>query len=155
MRRTDREITELHDIETIISKCQVCHLALSNPDGLPYAVALNFGYAPGSPPALYFHCATSGKKLDLIRQNPRCAFIIDRTLELVTGPTACDWGMKYESVMGAGIIEIASDSAQRRVGLDCIMAQYGHRSPAYRPEAIEKALVLKLTIQEMTGKRCA
>jgi uncharacterized protein len=153
MRRTDREITDLQEMEAILSNCQVCHLALATPEGHPYAVALNFGYAPGKPPALYFHCATTGKKLDLIRQNPRCAFIIDRSLELVTGPTACDWGTKYESVMGSGLIEVVSYPAERQTGLDCIMAQYCSGSPTYHPDTLEKTLVLKLTIDQMTAKR--
>jgi nitroimidazol reductase NimA-like FMN-containing flavoprotein (pyridoxamine 5'-phosphate oxidase superfamily) len=55
MRRKDREIADRAEIEGIISRCQVCHLALSSPDGHPYAVALSFGYASGTPPALYFH----------------------------------------------------------------------------------------------------
>jgi hypothetical protein len=28
------------------------------------------------------------------------AFMLDRAIDLVTGPMACDWSMKYESVMG-------------------------------------------------------
>lgn len=155
MRRKDREISDLHQMENIISQCQICHLALASPEGRPYAVALNFGYEPGNPPSLYFHCAKAGKKLDLIRENPHCAFILDRSLGLVTGPMACDWGMKYESVMGTGMIEILTDPAQRRAGLDRIMAQYGHRSPTYRVEALEKTLVLRLIIEEMTAKRHA
>lgn len=155
MRRTDREVSDPHEIDLIISRCQVCRLALASPEGQPYAVALNFGYEAGKPPALYFHCATSGKKLDFIRQNPRCAFILDRPLELVTGPLACDWGMRYESVMGTGIMEIVTDPAQRRAGLDRIMAQYGAKSPVYQPETLEKTLVLKLIIEEMTAKRRA
>lgn len=153
MRRKDREITELHEIENIISHCQVCHLALASPDGQPYVVALNFGYAPGCQPTLYFHCATAGRKIDLIRKNSHCAFILDRSLELVTGPMACDWGTRYESVMGNGTIEIVSDPIQIRFGLDHIMAHYGHPSPTYRLEALEKTLVLKLAIEQMTAKR--
>ncbi len=155
MRRKDREITDRLQMETIIANCQVCHLALATREGHPYALALNFGYAPGNPAVLYFHCANEGKKLGLIRQNPRCAFILDRPLGLVTGPMACDWGMKYESVMGTGRIEILTDPAERRAGLDCMMAQYGQRSPAYRPEHVGKVLVLRLTIEEMTAKRVA
>ncbi len=155
MRRSECEIVDLVEIERVLGSCQVCHLALSTPDGEPYAVALNFGYAAGTPPALYFHCAREGRKLEFIRQNPRCAFIVDRPLELVTGPMACDWGMKYESVMGAGRIEILSDAAESRFGLNQMMAHFGQRSPAYRPEALDKALVLKLTIEQMTGKRRA
>jgi hypothetical protein len=140
-------------MEEIISRCQVCHLALSSPGGRPYAVALSFGYVSANPPALYFHCAREGRKLELIRQNPRCAFIIDRVLELAAGPMACDWSTKYESVMGTGAIELVADPAERRLALDRIMAQYGNHSPAYRPDQPEKALILRLTIEELTGKR--
>jgi nitroimidazol reductase NimA-like FMN-containing flavoprotein (pyridoxamine 5'-phosphate oxidase superfamily) len=63
--------------------------------------------------------------------------------------------MKYESVMGTGIIEVVIDAAQRRAGLDRIMAQYGNgKPPVYRPEALGKTLVLELRIEEMTAKRC-
>jgi len=142
-------------MEEIISRCQVCHLALSSPQGRPYAVALNFGYASGDPPALYFHCAPQGRKLEILRQNPHCAFIIDREIKLVTGPMACDWTMKYESVMGTGAVEIVADPAERRLALDRIMAQYGNLSPAYQSDLPGKALILKLTIQELTGKQNA
>ncbi len=152
MRRKDREVTERMEMERIISSCQVCHLALSGSDG-PYALALSFGYAEGDPPALYFHCAREGRKLDILRANPRAAFIIDRPLGVVTGPVACDWGMRYESVMGTGLLEIVSDPQERRRGLDALMAQHGNRAPAYRPADFDGVLVLKLTVEEMTGKR--
>ena len=74
-------------------------------------------------------------------------------MELITGPMACDWGMNYESVMGTGDITIVSDPEERRRGLDLIMAHYGNASPAYLPAQLEVALVLKLAITEMTGKR--
>ena len=153
MRRQDRQVAGTKEMEQIISRCQVCHLAFSTPDGHPYALALNFGYQSGSTPALYFHCARQGKKLDLIRANPKAAFIIDRAMELITGPMACDWGMNYESVMGTGTIAIVTDPAERRRGLDVIMAHYGNSAPDYLPESLADTLVLKLTISEMTGKR--
>jgi uncharacterized protein len=155
MRRKDRQVHGIKAMESIISRCQVCHLALSGPDGQPYVVALNFGYQPGSTPTFYFHCARQGRKLGLIRANPKAAFIIDRALELKTGPMACDWGMNYESVMGTGIISVVKDPMERQRGLDLLMAQYGNTSPAYLPESLEETVVLKLTVMEMTGKRKA
>lgn len=153
MRRRDREVNGTKEMGGIISRCRVCHLALSGLHGDPYAVALNFGYQPGSPPTLYFHCAKQGKKLDIIRINPKAAFIIDRALELRAGPTACDWGMNYESVMGTGTITVVDDQQERKRGLDLIMAQYGNSSPVYAPQSLEQTVVLKFTILEMTGKR--
>jgi uncharacterized protein len=153
MRRKDREVVGVKEMEKIISRCQVCHVALTDLDGQPYALALNFGYQAGSAPALYFHCARQGKKLDLIRANPKAAFIIDRELGLVTGPVACDWGMNYESIMGTGKMTIVSNLEERKRGLNLIMAQYGSTSPTYSPQSLKDTLVLKLTINEMTGKR--
>lgn len=153
MRRKDRQVNEAREMEKIISRCQVCHLALSDLNGQPYALALNFGYKPGAVPALYFHCARQGKKLDLIRVNPKAAFIIDRELGLITGPMACDWGMNYESIMGTGNLTIVSDPEEQKRGLDLIMAHYGNSTPTYSPQSLKDTLVLKLTLKEMTGKR--
>ncbi|HWH72545.1 MAG TPA: immunoglobulin domain-containing protein [Candidatus Sulfotelmatobacter sp.] len=52
-------------------------------------------------------------------------------------------------------VAILSAPAQRRFGLDRILAHYGHSSPAYRPEALAKTLVLRLAIEPMTAKRRA
>lgn len=153
MRRKDRQVNGMEEMHQIISRCQVCHLALSEPNGQPYALALNFGYQPGPAPTLYFHCARQGRKLDLIRANPKAAFILDRELGLTTGAMACDWGMDYESIMGSGIMTIVSDPQERKAGLDVIMAHYGNPSPDYSPQSLEHTTVLKLTIAEMTGKR--
>jgi uncharacterized protein len=153
MRRKDRQVNEEKEMEKIISRGRVCHLALSDLNGQPYALALNFSYKPGSAPTLCFHCARQGRKLDLIRANPKAAFMIDRELGLITVSMACDWGMKYESIMGTGNMTIVSDPEERKQGLDLIMAHYGNSSPAYTPQSLKDTLVLKLTIKEMTGKR--
>ncbi len=55
--------------------------------------------------------------------------------------------------MGSGAIGIVADPAERRVALDRIMAQYGNHSPNYGSELPEGPLILKLTIEELTGKR--
>ena len=152
MRRCDREITDLYEIESILKACHVCHLALCA-ENRPYAIALNYGFVPGNPPVLYFHGAHNGKKLDLIAQNPIAAFIIDHPIEIVRGETACGWGMKYESVMGEGRLEVVTDPAERMVGLETIMAQHGGAGVPLNPEAIKGTYILKLTIENLTGKR--
>ena len=44
MRRSDREITDLSELLSIINNCKVIHLAMIG-DGEPYLLPLNFGYA--------------------------------------------------------------------------------------------------------------
>ena len=97
MRRKDREINDIQKIEEIISRCTVCRLALCD-DNTPYLVAMNFGYKRGDPSNLYFHCATAGKKLDIIRKNNSVFFEFDTDHKLVYSDDACDFTMKYSSL---------------------------------------------------------
>lgn len=154
MRRKDRLLDSPTELDTIITECQVCRLALSGAEG-PYIVALNYGWRAGDKPSLYFHCATEGKKLDMVRTDPRAAFIIDRPLGLVTSDTSCGYGMRYESVAGHGIISIVKDPDEILLGLDLLMAHYGGKPGNYDPAVLSKTLVLKLDIIKMTGKRKA
>ena len=44
-------------------------------DGEPYAIPVNHAYKDGR---FYFHCATTGRKLDIIGQNPNVSYVITR-----------------------------------------------------------------------------
>ena len=60
MRRSDREITDLGEILSIINDCKVIHLAMVD-DGEPYLLPLNFGYACESG-AFSFFCHMAGRE---------------------------------------------------------------------------------------------
>lgn len=62
MRRNDREIIDITEIEKIIAESKVCHVAMFD-EVYPYIVTLNFGYINETKPKLYFHSAPVGKKL--------------------------------------------------------------------------------------------
>jgi nitroimidazol reductase NimA-like FMN-containing flavoprotein (pyridoxamine 5'-phosphate oxidase superfamily) len=59
MRRTDEEITNRREIDTILSKATVCRIGLVD-NNVAYIVPLNFGYKNN---CLYFHSAPIEKKL--------------------------------------------------------------------------------------------
>ena len=154
MKRNEREITEIHEIEKIISKADVCRLAFAN-DNIPYIVTMNFGYISGNDRTLFFHCANEGRKLEMIRKNNLVCFEMDTDHILYTGEKGCDWGMKYNSVVGYGNISIAGDSGIRKAGLDCIMKHYGgDKNYSYDDKVLSRTTILKLDILEMTGKKC-
>jgi hypothetical protein len=54
MRRSDREIPGIQEIEEIIQKADVCRIALAN-DNIPYIVPMNFGYVNDPDRTLFFH----------------------------------------------------------------------------------------------------
>jgi nitroimidazol reductase NimA-like FMN-containing flavoprotein (pyridoxamine 5'-phosphate oxidase superfamily) len=148
MRRNEREITDRKEIDDIIRRCRVCHLAMCV-DGQPYIIPLNFGYDGRF---LYFHTAPEGKKIDIIKRNNRVGFEFDILHDIVTAEQACKWGAKYESVMGSGTAEIVDDLKTKKEALEWIMRQYGNGVWDFKEEILKKTVVLRVRILEITGK---
>jgi nitroimidazol reductase NimA-like FMN-containing flavoprotein (pyridoxamine 5'-phosphate oxidase superfamily) len=153
MRRKEREITEKELIEEIINKADVCRIALAN-DNIPYIVTMNFGHISGTEPKLYFHCASEGRKLEMISRNNFVCFEMDTDHEVFKGLKGCDWGMKFRSVIGTGSISIVTEKKEKKAGLDSIMKHYGGNGEfTYDEKVFGRTTVLRLEIKEMTGKK--
>lgn len=152
MRRNEKEITEISVFEEIIRKSDVCRIAMASMN-IPYIVTMNFGYSSTPEPCLYFHCANEGRKLDMIRQNNFVCFEMDTDHEIYTGTDGCDWGMKYRSIVGTGRIAEITDSEEKIKGFNTIMRHYGgDRDFTFDKRSVEKTVILRLDINEMTGK---
>ena len=154
MRRSDREIRDQTEILDIIEKCDVCRLALSE-DNVPYIVPLNFGYEyTDGKLTLYFHGATEGKKLDIIRKNPLACFEMDCSHRLVTAETACKFSMEFESVIGNGKLSFCVEKSEKIKALNQVMKKYAKDKEFIFPDhALESIAVFKLDVAEFTGKR--
>ncbi len=149
MRRKEKEITKKEEIEKILKQSHVCRLAMVDEDK-PYLVPMNFGYSDG---CLFFHCAKQGRKIDLIKKNPNICFEVDELIRLKKASLACDWGIDFKSVIGSGKAQFLEDSKEKKNALNIIMSQYSDRSFEYPDEMLEKTLVIKVVIDEMTGKQ--
>jgi uncharacterized protein len=153
MRRKDRQLTGPGEIELIISRADVCRIALADKN-IPYIVTMNFGYSGGENGCFYFHCAREGRKLEMIRRNNFVCFELDTDHELYEGEKGCDWGMKFSSVVGYGHISIVEEIESRIKALDCIMSHYSAKKTySYDERVLDNTTILKLDILEMTGKR--
>jgi nitroimidazol reductase NimA-like FMN-containing flavoprotein (pyridoxamine 5'-phosphate oxidase superfamily) len=149
MRRAEKEVLECDEIEGIIGRATVCRLAMVD-DGLPYVIPLNFGYRDG---VLYFHSARQGRKMEILRRGGTVCFEIDTPLGLLTAPDACQWGMRYESVIGYGTPRFIDDPEEKVQALACIMAQYDDGEHTFPEAALEGTAVFALPIDSMTAKR--
>jgi nitroimidazol reductase NimA-like FMN-containing flavoprotein (pyridoxamine 5'-phosphate oxidase superfamily) len=149
LRRNDREIKDLSDIEAIIHSAAVCHIGMCD-GALPYIVAVNFGYRNRK---LYFHCARQGKKLDIISRNPAVCVQFESGIGLKTGENSCDYGYMYQSVVGMGIARLLTNEAEKIEGLTCIMAHYARGIHTFDGAAVERVAVVAVTIDTMTGKQ--
>jgi nitroimidazol reductase NimA-like FMN-containing flavoprotein (pyridoxamine 5'-phosphate oxidase superfamily) len=156
MRRKDREITSLNEIVEIIDKCDVCRIALSE-NNIPYIVPMNFGFEViDKTITLYFHCASDGKKLDILRKNNNVCFEMDCGHELLEGKNACSYSMKYESVIGNAIAEFITDINEKEHALNMLMKKYtSDKEHNFNEEMLNMLTIFKLKTTEFTGKRRA
>jgi len=150
MRRTEREITDPQAIRAIMEEARVCRIGLAD-GGMPYVVPMNFGLGKN---CIYLHCAAEGRKLDIIRRNDRVCFEMDLFREVILGQSPCGCSCRYESVIGFGRAVIVDDAGEKKAALDRIMEHYGQQAPsAYKPEIIEKTMVIRIAIERLTAKR--
>lgn len=149
MRRQHKEIADKEAVEAIIRRATVCRVAFSEND-IPYIVPLSFGYRDD---CLYFHSATEGKKIDIIKINNNVCFEMDIEHQLVESESPCNWGMKYYSVVGFGKAFFVEDADEKRRALDIIVDHYAGRSYEYPENTINRVAVVRIEIDSMTGKR--
>jgi len=153
MRKKDREIKDTKELEEILQKADVCRIAFAV-DGIPYIVTMNFGHVWKDRLTLYFHCAKEGKKLELLKRNSTVCFEMDIDHQLVEAANACDWGMKYRSIVGLGLLEKVEEETEKKKGLDFIMDHYGFNGKKeYDEKVLNTTEILKLTVTEFTGKK--
>ncbi len=149
MRRLDKEITDKSIVQEILEKSTTCTIALFDTE-YPYVVTMNYGYHDNS---LFFHCATKGKKLDLLQKNNKVSFKIIQSHKLIKKEVSCDWTTSYRSIMGTGKIEIITNTEAKINGLDILMKQHGRNENTYTKKAVKKIVILKLNINSLSAKQ--
>jgi len=149
MRRKDKAIVELAEIEEIVRKSLVCRLGLAE-ENRPYIVPLSFGFKDST---LYFHSALEGKKIEILRKNTKVCFEFDLDHEVVADEEGCKWGMKCRSVIGFGKASIVEDIQDKKAGLNAITEHYSCGTYDYSEAAINNTLVIKVEIESMTAKK--
>ena len=153
MRRADRAVTDMAEIEKILTACKVCHLAFQT-EGAPYVLPLNFGYAlEKGKLTLYFHCAKTGRKLDLIAERPEVGFAIDRMTEDVLENDPCRSGCYFESVVGSGEAAVITDEKEACQALSALMAHQFGAQVAFAPEQAKSVCVFKIVAHSFSAKR--
>jgi nitroimidazol reductase NimA-like FMN-containing flavoprotein (pyridoxamine 5'-phosphate oxidase superfamily) len=149
MRRSDRGLDEAATA-AILAKGLYGVLSLQG-DEYPYGVPLSFVYDGG---VLYFHCALDGKKLGLMRRQPKAAFCVVSEAVPLTDARS----MRYESAMVFGTLGEVTDEAEKLAALLAIVARYAgdeQYMAAGREQALNslaKTAVFKMTVNHMTGK---
>jgi len=150
MRRNEKEVKDQRVIDELLMGANVCRLAMVD-DGEPYVIPVNFGYSGG---ALYIHSAPAGRKMDVLRRNPRVCFEIESSVTIMRHIEPCHWGARARSVVGYGRAEIVTADKEKRRGLDIIMAQCGKTDPSdYDEKHLARMIILRIPIESLSCKQ--
>ncbi len=146
-----RVLSNRNEINEIIKRCELCHVAMIDPDGKPYVVPLNFGFEED---VIYLHSAQKGKKIDCLKHNPEVCinFTTDHVLRYQHEEVACSWGMKYRSVLCYGTVEFLEDEGLKRKALDVVMKQYTDRQFTYNDPSIREVNCWIVKVQQFDAR---
>jgi len=147
IRRSDRAIGT-DEAHRILVSGEYGILSIAGSDQQPYGVPLSFCVVDN---CIYFHCATEGRKTDIITENAKASFcVVGKTHVL-----ASKFSTKYESAIAFGQLWEAVEGEKQKA-LEGLILKYS-------PEFIEKGReyiqaqdrrtrVFGLTIELITGK---
>ena len=120
-------------------------------DDEPYALPLNHAYVDGR---FYFHCANAGRKLEVIKRNPRVTYVISKyygdSAELAKA-LKChgDW----ESIVAQGRARIVSEDAELIADMRTYMAYYGHGDYQHGDDLLGRTRMIVVDVERMTARR--
>lgn len=152
LTRREREITDTDKIIEILDKAKVLHLGLVDGDEA-YVVPMNYGYVFESGKlVLYLHGARRGRKLDLIRKNPKVFFEAECDITPFEGDVACKYGIAYSSVMGRGVAEIIEEPKEKMRALSRLMKTQTQKDFEFNEKLVSVVSVIRINVSEFTAK---
>lgn len=153
MRRRDREITDRDKMLEIVAECDCCRLGLVD-NGEAYIVPMNFGFEDaGGALTLYFHCASGGRKIDLIGSSADVSFEMDCGHALRAADIACAFSYSYGCVMGRGHAAPVTDNDEKHHALGLIMRHYSGKADwSFDPRVLERLTIIRLTVSDWSCK---
>jgi nitroimidazol reductase NimA-like FMN-containing flavoprotein (pyridoxamine 5'-phosphate oxidase superfamily) len=150
MRRVEKEISKKNELEDILMTAPICRLGLLD-HALPYIVPLNFGYKDG---CLYFHSASHGKKIDLLKRNTTVCFEIDIDHRIIPADIPCRWSTEYRSIIGYGTARFITNLKHKKKALSIILNHYSPKvSFDFPKDKLQEVIILRVDIITMTGKK--
>ena len=152
LTKRELQITDPQQIKHILDTAKVLHLGLAV-DNEPYVVPMNYGYVmEDGQPVLYLHSAVRGKKLDMIRSNPKVFFSIDCDRMPFEGRVPCQYGLVYSSIMGRGTARIVEDVEEKKQAMSILMKTQTDKDFTFEDRLVTIVAVIRIDVAEYTAK---
>jgi nitroimidazol reductase NimA-like FMN-containing flavoprotein (pyridoxamine 5'-phosphate oxidase superfamily) len=152
IRRKEKEITDINEMIEILEMAQHITIAMCK-DNEPYLATLSHGYDRDRH-CIYFHCATDGKKIDILSSN-----------NLVWGQALVDKGYVqgacdhlYATTQFKGTVTFVKDKEEKIYGLKIMIRAIDDNPDSVMAEQITDKSVARvemgrIDIEYMSGKK--
>ena len=152
LTKRELQVTDLNEIRGILDTAKVLHLGLAV-DNEPYVVPMNYGYTfENEKLVIFLHSALRGKKLDMIRANPRVFFEIDCDIQPFEGVKPCQYGTVYSSVMGRGTARIIEDVEEKKQAMVSLMKTQTGKDFTFEDQWVSIVAVIRIDVDQYTAK---
>ena len=144
-------IIEKEELESVITQSDICFVGITEADGSPYVIPMNFGYSDNE---IILHSGPHGKHLNLLALNNRVCvtFCTDGKLVYQHPDVACSYSMVAKSVLCKGSVTFIENMDEKEEAMNITMKNYTDRPFKYSKPALENVKVWRVKIDEMTGK---
>jgi len=152
LTKREARVTDPVQITHILDTAKVLHLGLSVNDE-PYVVPMNYGYTMEEGKlVLYLHSAVKGRKLDMMRTNPKVFFSIDCDRMPFEGRVPCQYGLVYSSIMGRGTATIVEDVEEKKQAMTVLMKTQTGKDFSFEDRLVGIVAVIRIDVAEYTAK---
>ncbi|MBA2875547.1 pyridoxamine 5'-phosphate oxidase family protein [Thermaerobacillus caldiproteolyticus] len=158
MRRAMLECKDEEKINRLLQEASTGFLGLADGDE-PYVVPLNFVWWNN---CVYVHGAEEGRKMEIIKSNPRVCFTVSENAGTMVHPVPAKTSTAYMSVIIFGRASVVSDLEEATAALQQLLYKYvpGYFSTplskrhvsSYRSSMGSGTVVLKVIPDMMTAK---
>jgi len=153
LRRSDKQWNDREEIEQVLASVRIMTVACCL-ENEPYLFTVDFAWEPQTR-QLWFHCAAEGRKVDIIKANPRVCVTVVEDRGYVEGE--CDHA--YRSLILEGEAQVVTDLAEKRRGLELLARKHEPQPEtvlarlAGDEEAVRNVAIVRITVDAMSGKQ--
>jgi nitroimidazol reductase NimA-like FMN-containing flavoprotein (pyridoxamine 5'-phosphate oxidase superfamily) len=151
-RHPEKAITSTAELSEVVSGQKFLTLALCA-ENRPYLVTISHAFDSGRN-CFYFHCAPTGRKIDLIRTNPQ---VYGQVLE-DHGYLAGECDHAYRTVQFDGRAELVSDPEEKlhafHLLIEALEPEPGPvKARLLKPARLDGVAIVRVTVTGWTGKK--
>ena len=150
MLRKERKMSEA-DVTKFLLEAKIGRLGTCQ-NTEPYVVPVLFVYDPNAD-TIYVHSSKKGRKIRMMKANPKVCFEVDEMSNIVIGKSPCAYDVVYRSVIVFGEASFINNPSVKAKVLNILLKKYASESSnEVIPEMTNSTQIIKIKITSKTGK---